>query len=66
MFSQTHSYFSPWTIVKTNIKKEARLETIRYVLSQFEYDGKKEAKTSVLPDPNVIIRFNRSMYDKRW
>ncbi len=63
MFSQTHTYYSPWTIVKTNIKKEARLESIRYLLSQFEYDGKEEAQTRVLPDPNVIMRFHRSMYE---
>lgn len=62
MFAQTHTTFSPWVIVKTNTKKEARLETIRHVLSRFEYDGKDEAKTRVLPDPNVIMRFHRSIY----
>ena len=61
MFSQTHTSFSPWTIVKTNNKKIARLESIRHVLSRFEYDGKKEASTSTLPDPNVIMRFHRSI-----
>lgn len=62
MFSRTHTAFSPWIIVKTNIKKLARLESIRYVLSQFEYEGKNEALTRVLPDPNVIMRFYRSIY----
>ena len=62
MFSRTHTTFSPWIIVKTNVKKLARLESIRYVLSQFEYDGKDEATTRVLPDPNVIMRFHRSIY----
>ncbi len=63
MFSRTHTTFSPWIIIKTNVKKIARLESIRYVLSQFEYDGKDEAATGVLPDPNVIMRFHRSIYD---
>lgn len=63
MFSRTHTTFSPWIIVKTNIKKQARLESIRYVLSQFEYDGKDEAATRVLPDPNIIMRFHRSIYN---
>ena len=63
MFSQTHTTFSPWTIVKTNDKKIARLESIRHVLSQFEYAGKTEASTRILPDPNVIMRFHRSMYN---
>jgi polyphosphate kinase 2 len=62
MFAQTHTSFSPWVIVKTNTKKEARLETIRHVLARFEYDGKGEATTRILPDPNVIMRFHRSIY----
>lgn len=64
MFSLTHTSFSPWTIVKTNVKKEARLESIRHVLSRFEYDGKEEAGTRVLPDPNVVMRFHRSIYNE--
>ena len=62
MFGRTHTAYSPWIIVKTNTKKLARLESIRYVLSQFEYDGKDEAATRVLPDPNMIMRFHRSIY----
>ena len=62
MFALTHTSFSPWTIIKTNEKKEARLETIRHVLSRFEYEGKDEAQTRVLPDPNVVMRFHRSIY----
>lgn len=60
MFSKTHTNFSPWVIVKTNSKKEARLESMRYVLSQFDYEGKGEANISLLPDPNVIMRYHRS------
>jgi polyphosphate kinase 2 len=60
MFSKTHTNFCPWTIVKTNDKKQARLESMRYVLSQFDYTRKGNSKTSLLPDPNVIIRYHRS------
>ena len=60
MFSKTHTNFSPWIIVKTNSKKEARLESMRYVLSQFDYDGKGSSGISILPDPNVIMRYHRS------
>lgn len=60
MFSKTHTNFSPWMIVKTNDKKEARLESMRYVLSQFDYSGKGESKITLLPDPNVILRYHRS------
>ncbi len=60
MFSKTHTNFSPWIIVKTNSKKEARLESMRHVLAQFDYDGKGSSKATLMPDPNVIMRYHRS------
>jgi polyphosphate kinase 2 len=60
MFSKTHTTFSPWIIVKTNNKKQARLESMRYVLSQFNYKEKGTSGILLLPDPNVIIRYHRS------
>lgn len=60
MFSRTHTPYSPWVTVKANDKKVARLESIRYVLSQFDYEGKDEAMTAIAPDPNIIMRYYRS------
>lgn len=60
MFSRTHTDFSPWIIVKTNDKKTARLESMRYLLSRFDYDDKENSKVSLLPDPNVVIRYYRN------
>jgi polyphosphate kinase 2 len=59
MFTNTHTNFSPWIIVKANDKKQARLESMRYVLSQFDYEGKGEAKISLLTDPNIVMRYHR-------
>ena len=59
MFSKTHSTFSPWIIVKANNKRVARLESIRYVLSQFNYSRYAGSKTTILPDPNVVQRYYR-------
>jgi len=59
MFSKTHTTFSPWIIIKTNEKKAARLESIRYVLSKFNYDGKGNSGTTTLPDPNIVQRYHR-------
>lgn len=59
LFSKTHTTFSPWIIIKTNEKKEARLESIRYVLSKFNYDGKGNSGTTTLPDPNIVQRYHR-------
>ncbi|MFD1550541.1 polyphosphate kinase 2 [Putridiphycobacter roseus] len=61
MFSKTHTNFSPWIIVKTNDKKTARLESMRYVLSRFNYKDKTESLDGLIsPDPNVIIRYYRN------
>ncbi len=60
MFSKTHTDFSPWIIVNANDKKQARLESMRYVLSQFDYEGKGESGINTLPDPNVVMRYHRS------
>lgn len=60
MFSKTHTNFSPWIIVKANSKKTARLESMRYILSKFNYDGKGESDTTLLPDPNIVMRYHRS------
>ncbi|TVZ57249.1 polyphosphate kinase 2 [Lutibacter sp. Hel_I_33_5] len=60
MFSKTHTSYCPWMIIKTNDKKTARLEAIRHVLSQFDYDGKSAASTTIIPDPNVVMRYYRS------
>ena len=61
MFSKTHTNFSPWIIVKTNDKKTARLESMRYVLSRFNYKNKSESIDGLIsPDPNIIIRYYRN------
>ena len=36
MLTRTHTSYSPWTIVKANDKKKARLESIRYVLAALD------------------------------
>ena len=61
MFSQTHTTFCPWVIVRANSKKRARLESIRYVLSRFDYPKKDKARTSLLPDPNTVRRYYRQL-----
>tara|TARA_R110002050_G_scaffold221792_2_gene357678 strand:- start:49355 stop:50206 length:852 start_codon:yes stop_codon:yes gene_type:complete len=65
MFSKTHSAPSPWIIVQANTKKTARLESIRYLLSQFEYTGKDKAKTIVTPDPNIVSSYKRSIHSNQ-
>lgn len=61
MYSRTHTTYSPWIIVQANDKKTARLESMRYVLSLFNYDGKETAETTLFPDPNTVMRYYRSL-----
>lgn len=60
MFTKTHTNFSPWIIVQANDKKRARLESMRYVLSQFDYDGKGSTGITLQHDPNIVMRYHRS------
>ncbi|MGJ8549283.1 polyphosphate kinase 2 [Winogradskyella wichelsiae] len=60
MFSRTHNSFSPWVVIKSNDKKRARLESIKYVLSLFDYDNKGSNCKSLLPDPNIVQRYFRN------
>jgi len=60
MFSRTHNSFSPWVVIKSNDKKNARLESIKYVLSLFDYDNKGQNCKSILTDPNIVHRYFRN------
>jgi len=53
MFHYTDTRDAPWTVVKSNDKKRARLEAMRHVLAQFEYPGKDHAAVGA-PDDKII------------
>ncbi|MDE4950983.1 polyphosphate kinase 2, partial [Francisella tularensis subsp. holarctica] len=40
MFIYTEKPYAPWVIVKSDDKKRARLNAIRYILNNFDYDNK--------------------------
>jgi polyphosphate kinase 2 len=54
MLSETNRTISPWTIVRSDNKKKARLNCIKYILSQMDYEDKLPAK-QLTPDPDVVI-----------
>lgn len=60
MFSNTHTSYSPWIIVKSNDKKKARLESMRYLLSHLSYQGKSNPVISLSPDTDIVERYHRS------
>ena len=53
MFKQTDTEWAPWTVVKSNDKKRARLAAMRHVLSLFEYAGKDHGVVG-RPDPLLV------------
>jgi polyphosphate kinase len=53
MFFYTDTADAPWTVVKSNDKKRARLEAIRHVLERFDYAG-KDAEVVGKPDQKII------------
>ena len=52
MFRHTDVAEAPWTVIKSNDKKRARLEAMRCALSLFDYDG-KDAKAVGQVDPLI-------------
>ncbi len=42
MFAATHTPWAPWTVVNGNGKRLARIEAMRFVLSQVPYEGKND------------------------
>ena len=53
MFFFTDLADAPWTVVKSNDKKRARLEAMRYVLSQIPYADRDEEVVG-RPDPLIV------------
>jgi polyphosphate kinase 2 len=54
MLSETNRTIAPWTIVRSDVKKRARLNCIKSVLSQIDYVDKAPAEMLKI-DPEIII-----------
>jgi polyphosphate kinase len=55
MFFYTDTADAPWTVIKSNDKKRARLQAMRYLLNRFPYDG-KDVEVVATPDPLIVGR----------
>lgn len=62
MFHRTDTSTAPWITIKSNDKKRARLNAMRYVLSQVDYDG-KDAQVVGTPDPRIVKRGKKATGD---
>jgi polyphosphate kinase len=54
MLSETNRTLSPWTIIRSDVKKKARINCIKYLLSQMDYKDKLPAKFLEY-DPDIIV-----------
>ena len=57
MFFYTDTADAPWTVIKSNCKKRARLNAMRYVLHKLPYTGKDLQQLDSL-DPLIVGRAN--------
>ena len=53
VFRFTHTVIAPWTVIRANDQRRARLEAIRTVLSEMTYAGKDESLVGK-PDPLLV------------
>ncbi|MGB0865404.1 MAG: polyphosphate kinase 2, partial [Granulosicoccaceae bacterium] len=53
MFFYTDTADAPWTIIKSNDKKRARLNCMRHFLASIPYD-KKDTRIACAPDPLIV------------
>jgi polyphosphate kinase len=53
MFFYTDTRESPWTVVNSNEKRRARLESMRAVLHDLDYE-QKDTAVAHAPDPRVV------------
>ncbi len=54
MLNETNRTIAPWTIIRSDNKKRARINCIKHVLSNIDYPNKLPVK-DIKPDPEVVV-----------
>ncbi|WP_373031286.1 polyphosphate kinase 2 [Sulfurovum sp.] len=54
MLKQTHSYNAPWTVIRSNEKQHARIESLKVILNSVNYSHRDEDLDYTL-NPEVVI-----------
>ncbi len=57
-FSTTHHKYAPWVIIRSDNKKKARLNAIKYVLKQFDYPEKINEKDLKI-DKDIVLTWKQ-------
>ena len=53
MFFYTDTADAPWTVIKSDCKKRARINAMRFVLNELDYPN-KDKKVATPPDPLIV------------
>ena len=54
MLNESNRTNTPWTIIKSDVKKRARINCMKYILSSIDYDKKISAEELAV-DPEIVI-----------
>ena len=53
MIQATHTSYAPWTVIRMNDKRRGRIEVLRHILTNTDYEG-KDMDAIGSPDPQII------------
>ncbi|QTN30862.1 polyphosphate kinase 2 [Akkermansiaceae bacterium] len=54
MFQHTDTPYAPWTVIKSDDKKRARINCLRHFLHSLDYPG-KDKEIARKPDPKIVL-----------
>jgi len=54
MLNESNRTLTPWTIIRSDNKKKARINCMKHMLSKIDYEDKLPAK-QLRPDPEIVI-----------
>lgn len=53
-FSNTHTDYAPWTVIRSDDKEASRINAIKYLLNQFDYPEKIDEKRLKI-DEDIVV-----------
>ena len=62
MFFYTDTADAPWTVIKSDCKKRARINAMRYILSKLDYPNKNH--DIAIPPDDLIVGSAKHIYEK--
>jgi polyphosphate kinase 2 len=62
MFARTDTRHAAWTTIRSNDKKRARINAMRFFLNQFDYEGRDDAVVYA-PDKAIVGRGKKTVGD---